>query len=157
MPPNRNTTGFTLVELLIVVVILGILAAVVVPQFSDASEDAQLSRLSKDLRATRTAIAIYKVEHSGRHPMYDENGDLTPPNGFRRRLTERTDKSGTLTGVGAYGPYLSLFPINPYKDDPTQANHVNFNTTPPPSGPRGWHLNTDTGRFSANTSGHENL
>ena len=40
----RAKSGFTLVEVLIVVVILGILAAVVIPQFSDASTEAKESR-----------------------------------------------------------------------------------------------------------------
>jgi len=42
---KRNSRGFTLVEILIVVIILGILAAIVIPQFSSASNDARRSNV----------------------------------------------------------------------------------------------------------------
>ena len=50
---NRNK-GFTLVEILIVVIILGILAAIVVPKFTEASDDAKLSALTTDLKIVRS-------------------------------------------------------------------------------------------------------
>ncbi|OIQ96184.1 type II secretion system protein G precursor [mine drainage metagenome] len=61
-------SGFTLVELLIVVIILAILAAIVIPQFSGASTDAKESALDADLSALRSAIELYKVQHGGNNP-----------------------------------------------------------------------------------------
>ena len=51
--------GFTLVELLIVVVILAILAGILVPQFSSATDDAKMSSLDSNLSNTRSAVELY--------------------------------------------------------------------------------------------------
>ena len=63
-----RTYGFTLVEILIVVVILGILAAVVVPQFSEAAEEAEISVTASNVRAVTQQIAVYHAEH-GDYPV----------------------------------------------------------------------------------------
>ena len=54
--------GFTLVEILIVVVILGILAAIVIPQFSDASTEAKTSALASNLQSLRSQIELYHIK-----------------------------------------------------------------------------------------------
>ena len=63
--------GFTLVEILIVVVILGILAAIVIPQFTQASTEAKTNSLCSDLQTLRSQIELYKVQHNddGRRPV----------------------------------------------------------------------------------------
>ncbi len=60
-PPGaqRTTGGFTLVELLIVVVILGILAAVVIPSFGDVRSDAKLSAAHTEFGVFQTALRSY--------------------------------------------------------------------------------------------------
>ena len=63
---GRN--AFTLVELLIVVIILGILASVVIPQFSDASTDARMSSLATNLMTIRGQIDLYRLQHNGTYP-----------------------------------------------------------------------------------------
>ena len=60
---RKTEAGFTLVELLIVVIILGILAAVVIPQFSSASAEAREAAIMTDLAAIRNAIELYYVQH----------------------------------------------------------------------------------------------
>ncbi len=60
--------GFTLVELLIVVIIIAILAAIVVPQFSTATADAQEAALDANLAGLRSAIELYRVQHGGVYP-----------------------------------------------------------------------------------------
>ena len=59
---NRNNRAFTLIEILIVVVILGILAAIVIPQFTDASQDAQASSVQSQLQTVRGQIELYNVQ-----------------------------------------------------------------------------------------------
>ena len=67
-PMKLMQRGFTLVELLIVVIILAILAAIVIPQFSSATTDAQEAALDSNLNALRSAIDLYKVQHNGKYP-----------------------------------------------------------------------------------------
>src|SRR3954471_6340222 len=61
--PGVGTAAFTLVEILIVVVILGILATVVIPQFSNASQEARENTLKDDLRYMRTQLQVFKAQH----------------------------------------------------------------------------------------------
>ncbi|HPF38196.1 MAG TPA: type II secretion system protein [Phycisphaerae bacterium] len=154
----RKSGGFTLVELLIVVVILGILAAVVIPQFSDAAEEATNARVAEDLRNLRMAIARYTIDHDGRAPSIKANGAADGVvNNFIDRLIGRTDKSGAINAAGAYGPYLMAFPGNPFTTPAAQAMNVKFGTGNPPSGAQGWFYNTTTFRISINTAGYESL
>src|SRR6195952_4990518 len=61
-------SGFTLVEILIVVIILGILAAVVIPQFTNASQDARKSSLVSQLQTLRSQIELFKLQHGDALP-----------------------------------------------------------------------------------------
>lgn len=58
----RAKRAFTLVEILIVVVILGILAAVVVPQFVDAADQAQTGNTETQLRTLRTQVQLFRAQ-----------------------------------------------------------------------------------------------
>lgn len=62
---NRMHRAFTLIEILIVVVILGILAAIVIPQFTDASEDAQEASIHSQLQTLRSQIELFRVQNPG--------------------------------------------------------------------------------------------
>ena len=73
MKGNTVRHGFTLIEVLIVVVILAVLAATIIPQFTDSTEDAQESVLLTNLKILRTQIQVYRAHHGGLAP----SGDLS--------------------------------------------------------------------------------
>ena len=62
---NRVRSGFTLVELLIVVVIIGIIAAIAVPRFSSASNAAQAKSTASTLKIVNDAMELYKADILG--------------------------------------------------------------------------------------------
>ncbi len=65
---NRSRKAFTLVEILIVVVILGILAAIVVPQFTNATQDAQAGNLKAQLKSLQNQIELFNARNNGTYP-----------------------------------------------------------------------------------------
>lgn len=116
---GRSKSGFTLVEILIVVIILGILAAIVIPQFTEASNEARQSSLESNLQTLRSQCELYKVQHLDTYPWYDETGALDLA-GTTGRLTGTTDNLGDTTGTD-FGPYMQSVPLNPFASD-TAAN-----------------------------------
>jgi len=84
---NRKRRGFTLIEILIVVVILGILAAIVVPQFTNASQEATSSSIRSQLQTLRGQIELYRVRNGGALPLgFDDL--MSPPAGQAPYLTQ---------------------------------------------------------------------
>ena len=70
---NSLKRGFTLIEILIVVVILGILAAIIIPQFTDAAQDAGAASARSQLQTMRSQIELYRVQNNGATPA---DGDI---------------------------------------------------------------------------------
>ncbi len=60
---SRTRRAFTLIEILIVVVILGILAAIVIPQFTDASQEAMEASVRTQLQTIRSQIELFNVQN----------------------------------------------------------------------------------------------
>jgi len=150
---NVNKTGFTLVEILIVVIILGILAAIVIPQFTEASNNARESSLVTDLQTVRSQLELYKVQHLERYPDVDGNEAADTAN-FVARMTGKTDQDGTINAAGLFGSYLHTFPSNPFVAVAV-ANTVSFGIVAcPGDDTTGWYFRTDTGEFSPNDVDH---
>ena len=63
--------GFTLIELMVVVVILGVLAAVVVPRVMDRPEQARISAAMSNIQAIRSALDMYKLDNQ-HYPTTDQ-------------------------------------------------------------------------------------
>ena len=75
-----KTKAFTLVELLIVILIIGVLAAVIAPKFVEMQRKAKEAATKRNLAAIRAAIKFYQAEHEGRLPYYDAtaaDGEIT--------------------------------------------------------------------------------
>ena len=116
---TANRKGFTLVELLVVVAIIGILAAIAVPRFTDASNSAKVAKIQADLRTIDSAIAIYYAKNNAYPSATDivdaTKGTLntfpTPPTGAvttvpataPTTLVYVINRTGTLTGRATYG------------------------------------------------------
>ncbi len=108
---TRVSKAFTLVEILIVVVILGILAAIVIPQFTSASEEAQVGNIQTQLSTIRGQIELFRVRNNGRAPNLDSNN--TP---FYELLCGRGNTHGlpeTNLDDVEQEPYLKKAPVNP--------------------------------------------
>lgn len=60
---RRYSTGFTLIEVMVVVVILGILAAIVVPRVLDRPDAARITKAKQDIRTLESALNLYKLDN----------------------------------------------------------------------------------------------
>lgn len=154
--PRR--AGFTLVEVLIVVVILGILAATVLPQFTSSNDDARESVLVQDLQTLRSQIQLYKFQHDGKFPA----DSSTDPDDFRDSLLLSSDKDGTTGAVGTkpLGPYLiGSLPPNPFTGGRGVMIVTDVAGTTPDETAKdgtetvGWIYNPATGQIKGNNAG----
>jgi len=139
----RAKSGFTLVEILIVVVILGILAAIVIPQFTDASTEAKLSSLCSDLQTFRSQIELYKIQHTDALPH-------TAAVGLTNAMIAQTDADGAAyvdgtSTTGPFGPYLQKIPTNSFNGSKV----ITSGDTTAVTVGSGWYYNTTTGAINA--------
>jgi general secretion pathway protein G len=85
--------GFTLIEIMVVVIIIGLLAAVVVPQFLGRVDDARVSKAKQDIQAIETALTIFKLDNFT-YPSTDM--------GLRALVEQPTDSSIRNWRAGGY-------------------------------------------------------
>ena len=105
---HRKSRGFTLVEILIVVIILGILAAIVIPQFTNASNDARNSSVASTLQTLRGQVELYKIQHADTPPALASMWT----NMLFASNTQGTTNA-TVDAAHPLGPYIQAAPINP--------------------------------------------
>jgi general secretion pathway protein G len=98
-PPYLGRRAFTLIELLLVMVILAILAAIVVPKFTGRTEQARVTAAKADISSMKVALGAFETD-TGRFPTTDEglNALITPPPGIQ----------------GWTRPYLDKVPNDPW-------------------------------------------
>ncbi|MBX3323024.1 MAG: prepilin-type N-terminal cleavage/methylation domain-containing protein [Phycisphaeraceae bacterium] len=106
---RRKTRGFTLVEILIVVVILGILAAIVVPQFTNAANDARAGNLRSQIKTIENQLELFRAR-TGAYPTLAQ---------LQAAPTDAT--AGTSFGIMVDNDYLKTSPTNPVNGSQTVA------------------------------------
>jgi prepilin-type N-terminal cleavage/methylation domain-containing protein len=163
--------GFTLIEILVVIILLGILATIIIPQISVSSEDAKLNSLKTNLSHMRDAIRLYYAQHNNIYPGANYISGLPSANGseaavaFVRQLTRYTKPDGEVQDVKDathnLGPYLKVseLPINPYNNrNDLVCDITTIDITSKTSdGTSGWKFYTKTGILIANDGAHDNL
>ncbi len=101
MSTNRRRGGFTLIEVLIVVVIMAILAATIIPQVGTSTTDAKDSSLELNLRSMRGQIQFYGLSHEGEYPAITDNA--------LPQIISATNTAGKMGAAGTdypHGPYI---------------------------------------------------
>jgi prepilin-type N-terminal cleavage/methylation domain-containing protein len=138
---NRQC-ALTLLEVVLVVAIMSILAAIGIPRMGAGTRRAEESALRKDLDYLHTALEFYAVEHGGDYP--------TQVN----QLLQYTDQMGSIRAAAdnthIYGPYLQNIPPLPVgaRKGRTGIDTVDGNDV-------GWIVNWTQGKFKANTQDDE--
>ena len=137
--------AFTLVEILIVVAILGILAAIALPTFQDHIQQARESAAKDNLRILRNAIELYAAQHSGVPPGYPNDNPTMNPSymSFSMQMT-------------ALEHYLSEMPKNPFNElvlMDVLHNDEDFPTEPSQTDSYGWVYKPATKTIKLNWSG----
>jgi len=176
----QRQTGFTLIEILIVVILIGILATIIIPQVMVSSDDAKLNTLKTNLARMRKAIEIYHYQHGNTYPGVKRNtypGVKRALNGndvinqgqagtsLSRQLTKYSEVTGnvsvTKTVAAKYGPYITggSLPTNPFNDMDTVICDITTTdiTVRTSDGGSGWKFYTQTGVLMANDGAHDDI
>ena len=158
---SRKCSGFTLVELLIVVIILAILAAIVVPQFATSTDDAKDAALDSTLANIRDVLDLYFAQH-GEYPaaLADGKSGANTEAAFISQLSRYTDADGISQDIKdaahPYGPYLKLpkVPKEPMSNSRAIAmiNVGSLAMIADPGDLGGWKYDSITGRIIVNHS-----
>jgi general secretion pathway protein G len=127
----------TWIEVAIVAVVLAVLGALVVPQFSQAGMDPRARELRSAVQIVQGQIEMYRLQHDNQYPSLKQ---------FAEQMTLPTNARGQIatadTGSLEFGPYLRCIPPNPYCG------------TSEITGERGgfdaWYYNERTGEFRPN-------
>ena len=145
MRPHRRAPGarraFTLVEILIVVIILGILATIIIGLFQNSTKDAAANSLKDNLRNVRGQLQLYLAQH-GTYPSLAS---------FETQMTQYTDDTGgvspTRTATHIYGPYILAMPPQPCG---TNKGKTTVTSSSGYTAGYGWGYDPATGTFKAN-------
>jgi prepilin-type N-terminal cleavage/methylation domain-containing protein len=141
VPRVHRPRAFTLVEILIVVIILGILATIIIGLFQNGTKDAAAVSLKDNLRNMRSQLELYVAQH-GSYPALAT---------FEQQMTQYTDSLGavsaTKTTTHVYGPYIINMPVLPVGVNKGKSTVTGLTYT----AGFGWGYEPTSGVFKANT------
>ena len=152
--------AFTLVEVMIVVALLGILAAVILPTMHGHTVSARESAVKECLMTMRTQIELYKMHHKGVPPGY-VNGSTASSILLQHQFTATTAIDGavstskTPTSNYPYGPYIKKLPENPFnhRTDIAYVGAATAFSDAVDGTTCGWLYKRETGEFVINWTG----
>lgn len=116
----NKAKAFTLMEILIVVVLLGVLAAIVIPTVANSTTSAKDSALAADLQLLRRVVLVYRTQHLEVGPGYPDGDTAQAPTeqAFIDQATMASNANGQTAAIGTpgfnRGPYMSKIPVNPF-------------------------------------------
>lgn len=102
----RDRAGFTLIEIMVVVVILGVLAAIIVPKFLSRPDEAKVTKAKIDIKGLEEALGLFKLDN-GFYPSTEQ--------GLRALVSK--PESGRIPAKFPDGGYLKRVPSDPW-DNP---------------------------------------
>jgi general secretion pathway protein G len=100
----RNARGFTLIEIMVVVIIIGLLAAIIVPTVVNKVDEARVTKAKADIQALETALTEYRLDNS----VYPSTDD-----GLQALSQQPNDPSVTHW----HGPYIQQISKDPWGRD----------------------------------------
>ncbi|MCP3904436.1 MAG: prepilin-type N-terminal cleavage/methylation domain-containing protein [Planctomycetes bacterium] len=146
---NHRRRAFSLIELVIVIIIMGVISAIAIPRMMRGAEGADVTGLQADLAVLRNAIEMYRYEHQAWPTLLD----------FETQLTTVTQADGATWSSGPkYGPYLVKVPplkTGNYKDQ-TEIGAAGANPPVAEVADKGWLYDVSAGSIWANDSIHFN-
>lgn len=164
----KRQSGFTLIEMLIVIIVLGILAMIIVPQITVSTDDAKVSTLQSNLAGIRSAVELYYVQHGNVYPgavkvdASATGADADAQLAFVQQLTRYTNQTGRVASTKdttyKYGPYIKTgqLPANPFNENTSVTadyDQTDITTARTPSGTGGYRVYPKIGVVFANDDG----
>ena len=108
---NQHSKAFSLIELVVVIVIIGVISAIAIPRMTRGAQNAGATALKGSLSVMRSALELYRTEHEGKFPVIATAAT---------QLTQYTKVDGSdanaapdVAGGRVYGPYVRKIPPLP--------------------------------------------
>lgn len=130
---SSKHAGFTIVELLIVIVVIGILAAIVLVAFNGVTQSARNSTRIAKVKEISKALERYYVMNNQYPPVQDAYGTEGTPCGSPTENWGQCDRNKALTD--ALAPYMTIDPTSLSSTAPNAVGSNYYYTSPPATGP----------------------
>lgn len=138
---KKRSAGFTLIEVMVVVVILGILAAIIVPKIMSRPEQARIVKVKQDILAIQSALDLYKLDN-GFYPSTDQGLDAL----VKKPSSEPVPRNWKSDG------YLQQLPSDPW-GEPYQFVNDNEKLKIFSYGPKGKEGDSEIGNWNVDSAG----